>query len=486
MISVEFHNDDARVETLRSLQLLDTPPEAEFDEVVKLAAEICRTPISLVSLVDDHRQWFKAAVGLDVPQTPRDISFCAHAIQQPDLFLVPDTLSDERFSDNPLVVSDPLIRFYAGVPLRTPDGHAMGTLCVIDRVPRILRRTQQEALEILASQLMARFEMRLKQRELQAALAENQRVTAELKASEELFRLFMNHSPFLSYIKDPQGRFIYYNAEMAKRFQIDAGTWIGRHDHDIWPREIADRFRRHDQQVLAEGAAVELAEFTPGPNGEITPWKSFKFPYTDSAGNLLLAGVSVNMTEELRREKELQEANLLLQELAISDELTGLGNRRAMQEALLREFSAARRRHRDLSLLMIDIDSFKSRNDRWGHAAGDDALMAMGAILSSVARVTDVPVRCGGDEFMVLLPETDAAGAHQIAERIQHRVAATTWQHHPVTISIGVGSLTPQMLHSHQLVADADAALYLAKGSGKNSIRSVSAAEPVAAEPPTV
>ncbi len=159
-------NEQHRLEILRQYNLLDTQTEQALDELATLAAHICQVPISLISLIDENRQWFKSKIGISVSETPRDISFCAHAINEPDIFIVSDATKDERFSDNPLVVSEPHIRFYAGVPLVTKEDHALGTLCIIDRIPRQLNPFQQEALRILARQVMTQLELRHKSHEL--------------------------------------------------------------------------------------------------------------------------------------------------------------------------------------------------------------------------------------------------------------------------------------------------------------------------------
>src|ERR1043166_1184990 len=134
-----------RLTVLWQYEVLDTVPEEVFDDLTELAARICEAPIAMITLVDEKRQWFKSKVGVTISETSRDISFCGHAIMQQQLFIVPDAMKDERFSHNPLVTSDPKIRFYAGAPLITPDGHALGTLCVIDKIPHTLREAQQQA-----------------------------------------------------------------------------------------------------------------------------------------------------------------------------------------------------------------------------------------------------------------------------------------------------------------------------------------------------
>jgi len=176
MAPVIPENEVERMNELYKYELLDTLYEDEFQDIVLLASRICNVPISLITLVDMNRQWFKAKLGLDARETARNISFCGHAINQDDLFEVEDAVADERFYDNPLITGDPKIRYYAGMPLITDAGYKIGTLCVIDRIPRQLDEEQTFAMTILSRQVIKLFELRLKNKALIKSTDVQQRI----------------------------------------------------------------------------------------------------------------------------------------------------------------------------------------------------------------------------------------------------------------------------------------------------------------------
>ncbi len=164
-----YHAETERLANLHSYSILDTLPEEDFDAITTLAAQICGTSISLISLVDDKRQWFKSRVGLDVNETPKEVAFCAHAINTPTSPLViPDARLDERFENNPLVTGEPRVIFYVGIPLNTPEGFPLGTLCVIDHKPQELSEDQMQALQVLSRQVVKLLELKKSEKRLEA------------------------------------------------------------------------------------------------------------------------------------------------------------------------------------------------------------------------------------------------------------------------------------------------------------------------------
>lgn len=307
-------DERARLETLRSLAILNTPPEEEFDRLTRMAKRLFNVPIALVSLVDENRQWFKSCVGLDASETPRDISFCGHAILGDTPFIIPDTIDDDRFKDNPLVTNAPHIRFYAGCPLKAPNGQKLGTLCIIDQEPRALDQDDMEALIDLASMVEREF---------------------------------------------------------------------------------------------------------------------------------------------------------LALQLATTDELTNISNRRGF--TLLAEHSllACRRENLPASLLFIDLDNFKPINDTFGHSEGDQALITFSNQLKGSFRSSDIVARIGGDEFVVLLTNHLIAATEQAVVRLRQlltKVNQESDKGYDIAFSHGIVEFDQDKHHTvDSLLKDGDNLMYTTK-----------------------
>lgn len=248
-------NEIERLAALTEATLLDTPAEAGFDDLTKLAARICGVPIALVSLVDTNRQWFKSKVGLDATETPRDLAFCAHAILQDELFIVPDAYEDERFFDNPLVMDAPNVRFYVGAPLTSQDGFNVGTLCVIDHEPRTLSPEQLDALRGLARQAATQIDLRRINHRLKKI---NQALTRRARSVEnawaQLDDLLDNSSDLIQSVA-PDGRFVYVNRSWCKAlgYSVDETKSLSLYD------VIAPEYMAHCCHVMAQLAKGEVA-----------------------------------------------------------------------------------------------------------------------------------------------------------------------------------------------------------------------------------
>ncbi|MCD6052126.1 MAG: histidine kinase, partial [Verrucomicrobia bacterium] len=286
-----------RLRTLHDYDLLDTPPEQALDDLTALAAQICGVPIALVSLVDAHRQWFKSKLGLTVCETPRDISFCGHAILEPRLFLIPDATLDERFADNPLVTGESRIRFYAGAPLTTPSGETLGALCVMDRVPRQLSEQQQQSLLILARQVMSQLELRRQTRELRESEARLQTVTENARVG-----LFMvNH----------ERRYLYANQAYAELVERPRSSILGA----LLPDLLADIYEtrvRHqmDRAFAGERVTFEVVRHFPdGPHH----FSAIYEPRITNGSVTLVVGVITDITARKQIEVALQRSEADLQ-----------------------------------------------------------------------------------------------------------------------------------------------------------------------------
>lgn len=323
MYDPRLFDDDARLAALRRFDVLDTAAEEPFEKIVTLVRTVLDVPIATVTLIDQDRQWFKAKRGLDLDETPRSISFCTHTIRQREPLIVEDSLDDPRFASNPFVIGPPHIRSYAGVPLRSPEGYNVGSLCAMDTRPR--------------------------------------------------------------------------------------------------------QFSAANVAILANFADIVCDEL------------------------------------ELRM-------------IAKIDDLTGALTRRGFIEQAEREIARSQRYGRPTSLVMLDVDHFKAVNDTYGHASGDYVLLQISKIAGVTLRPTDIFGRLGGEEFGMLLPETDGREALIVAERLRQAIA-----HHPmrlpsgetlqVTASFGIAALAPGIATFPAWLDRADAMLYAAKSDGRNCTR---------------
>ncbi len=318
MGETKFNDEPGRLRALRRLDVLDTPEEAPFEKIVALIRQILELPVCAVSLIDADRQWFKACAGVSMRQTPRELSFCNLTIENDTPFVIRDMTKDPRFADHPMVVNPPHVRSYAGVPLTTPDGYNVGSLCAVDMKPR-----------------------------------------------------------------------------------------------DFSESEIA---------ILEKFARLVVDE-------------------------------------------------LELRQIASTDALTGALSRRAWRDAAEKEIRRARRYGRGLSVAIMDIDRFKAINDAHGHPAGDVVIRTLAEQCLANKRDSDAFGRWGGEEFVMLLPETTAAQAEIVAERARRRFAETpihAGRQILATISAGVAELHPGGETLDDLIERADKALYAAKEGGRN------------------
>jgi len=287
-------NEPERLAALRRLDILDTPSDAAFDELVQLAARILDVPIALVSLVDEKRQWFKSRVGLEAAETSRDLAFCAHAILKPDeLLVVEDAHADPRFADNPLVTGAPGIGFYAGAPLKTQDDLAFGTLCVIDRKPRILTADQLESLRLLARQVERLLQLHERQ--------------AQLQYQAGRLGLLEHTAPLLVGELDRERRYVFANHKYRKWFGFDPAALIGKTPVQIFGEEyLAGTFAAMD--ACYEG---ERVSFERQINEDLYLAISF-VPITqqgDVTGVFILAN-DITQLKKQQRELERERASL--------------------------------------------------------------------------------------------------------------------------------------------------------------------------------
>ncbi|MFW6200723.1 MAG: PAS domain S-box protein [Gemmatimonadota bacterium] len=286
MESPPFPPDERkRLKALESYGILDTQREAAYDDVTALAALICEAPFSLITLVDENRQWFKSRHGWEVEESDRAISFCAHAIVHEELMVVPDAKEDPRFQDNPDVVEGPEIRFYAGAPLVNPEGHALGTLCVLDQEPRALSKDQEQALKVLRTHVMTLFELRRSSRRLD--------LTAEI----------LNSLPGVFYVIDREGGFLRWNRRFEELTGYSAGEFSELRALDLFEGADRDHVEERIRRVFDVGVADAEAELVAKDGTAHAHYFTGRRLVLEGEPCLVGMGVDVTRRRELEEER---------------------------------------------------------------------------------------------------------------------------------------------------------------------------------------
>jgi PAS domain S-box-containing protein len=304
-------NESARLAALQRYAILDTFPEQEFDDLSRLAAMICGTPIALVSLVDSHRQWFKSKIGIEETETSRDVAFCAHAILEPDVMVVPDALADERFRANPLVTENPNVRFYAGAPLISQEGYALGTLCVIDRVPRELTAEQKEALKALSRLVVTQMELRRSVSDLSRAIRERRMTEEEL---DQLFTVSLD----MLCISGFDGYFKRINPAWEKTLGVPIEELLSKPFNEFVHPDDRDRTATESQR-LDEGEQVISFENRYRCGDGTYRWLLWNA--TPGLDNKLIFAVARDVTQRKEAERRLSTGYAVTRVLAEAESL---------------------------------------------------------------------------------------------------------------------------------------------------------------------
>lgn len=445
-----------RLAAVRDADILDTAPESDYDDLVKLASLIFNVPISTVTIVDSDRQWFKAAVGLSIKETDRAISFCTHVVDQSEKLIVENASLDPRFANNPLVVKEPLLSFYAGIPLYTADNQAIGTFCIMDKTPRTLSDSELQTLEILANQAMKLLELRLERK--------------KLYESERRWKFALEGAGHGVWDWNIKADTVIFDNHWKEMLGYSASDEIKSFD------DFRQMVHPEDVNQLLENLNDYLTKKTDTYRVELrvqckdNSWKwiltrGLIVDWDESGAPIQMIGTHTDISKRKQSEEIVwKQANF--------DSLTGLPNRRMYFDRLEKETKRSARAKQSFALMFIDLDGFKLVNDNYGHPIGDQLLIEVSQRISRCVRESDIVARLGGDEFTVLVNNiTDHVDAGSIAEKILAQLNKPfILEQHKVNISASIGvSIYPEHgLDADSLVNKADTAMYQAKQEGKN------------------
>ncbi len=560
-------NEEDRLKALYNLDILDTESEDIYDELARLAAYISRTPIAAITFVDGKREWFKSIVGMESPirEVPRDLSLGAHVIlESKDVFTVFDPLADEDLKKNPILDTRTDIRYYAGVPIVTKEGHSIGTLSILGHAPKDLTFEQIMSLRTIAKQVMVQLELRrnvarleesrehLRQQSpspynepgtsLESTNIKQSIDTLNQKLwSEEFQELIVGDEINPDSLKDYIMRMELYNQKMMLLNEMDemllaayrvdeVYSIITSYAQKLFPEESGALYIINETSDLLENAlswgdklfserafiphecwafrrgevhAVEDTENEPvckhlvplkGRSYMCAPLLSqglhmgmvyMQAPVHENGNNDSNGHMPRSIKESkvlvasLAKHSGLAIGNLklreTLQDYAVHDALTGLFNRRYMEETLKREISRVTRKKVPLGVIMLDIDYFKEFNDQHGHPAGDELLRRLGTFLQEQIRREDIACRYGGEEFILILPESSLENTRRRAEQIKEDIKGLhVWYKgkliDSVNVSMGVVVFSEHGTTVESLLESADKALYKAKNEGRDRI----------------
>lgn len=448
-----FPNEADRLKALSAYGLDDEQMLRSLDPVVHIASRMFDMPVAAVNMIGSDHVFFAAAVGVGEVDMSRDVSFCAHAINQLNVMVVPDATLDDRFHDNPLVTGAANLRFYAGVPLLSPEGLALGALCVIDDKPHAdFSAEDQQRLAELAKMASDRLELR--------------RIEVSTERTRPDFDEYAGSSTTPVIWFDESLNIIEWNRAAATSHGYQPGDKAILPFDQLLPERECATFRHIIEQAIATGSLDQI-DIPIEMSGLRKDGTEFRFGFAlfgwRDAGRMKFEAVLKDLTLHKREEEELrQQANI--------DALTGLANRgkfyRSVEEALIKPSPTA--------VLMIDLDGFKDVNDTLGHVLGDAILREVANRLTHLAGPNDLVARIGGDEFGVMLGNLgDAQVAMQLAEAMIANIATPITidnQEVRVAASCGVAIAPAQAQEALELVSDADLALFKAKSIGRGRL----------------
>lgn len=490
-------DEDARLKALRRYQMPETAEEV-FDDITRLAAHLCNTPVALINLVERERLIHKSKIcSIPVP-TSRQGSFCDWAIRgarnhsgerTAPLFVVSDALNDERFNEHPHVTGTHGIRFYAGAPLTTPDGHLIGTLCVMDLRPRHINQIQRQALRTLADSVMAYFNLRRKSLELRQALTACGQLEQQIRINRDLVQTVERERERAASLEEREQRYALvvnssndglWDWDLSSNKLTFCNRWkalLGYAEDEIGmtPDEWFKRIHPEDVEIVESEITAHLLGLTPQFQNEhrlrhqhggyrwvmsrgLAIWDDRREAYR-------MAGSITDITDQKYAEERLLHN-------AFHDALTGLPNRPMFMNKLSRSLARARQQEDYMfAVLFIDLDRFKFINDSLGHQIGDQLLVTFARRLEGAVRPGDLVARWGGDEFAIILDRIKGTGdAVQAAQRIQSDLASPfKLSSHEVfvTASIGISHSLLPCASEEEFIRNADTAMYRAKSHGR-------------------